>query len=246
MRIFLAALVLLAATHAEAQDQVTFTVTSSSPNVVSTPQFSNVTTFEIQIEFAVPIQAGVYSNPDLVEVRYNVSGDLEQGTPSGFPSFALVRTISGTEFYAQGSSLLFEVAQTANLVDGVQASELVGIGNDVIFTFDGREVDTGRFHPALFQLRADGTGTIQNSNNVPSQDPLQQVTLGEEYITNFTYIPAELTVLTEVAPPPVNPPPDEGGGAFGGSGGGAAGMPALLALAGLMLARRRSGRRRVR
>ena len=63
------------------------------------------------------------------------------------------------------------------LADGVQVEELVG--NGVVLTFDGREVDNGRFHPALLELSADGTGRIQNSNNVPSVALNNELQFGE-------------------------------------------------------------------
>ena len=54
---------------------------------------------------------------------------------------------------------------TADLSDGLQLSELVDLGGGLIFDFDGREVDTARFHPAQVELFSDNTGRIQNSNN---------------------------------------------------------------------------------
>ena len=119
----------------------------------------------------------------------------------------------------------------------MQASELVGTGSDVVFRFDGREVNNGRFHPALLELRADGTGRIQSSNNLPDETDPPGVDFGEEYITDFTYIPAELSVLTVTPVIPVDPnaPPSQG---FG-SGSGAVGYLGLLALVGLYARRRR-------
>ena len=165
------------------------------------PTFSDVRTFAFSIDLAVPMTAGSsYSNPGLTRVDYNVSGTLD-GTPSGFPAFDLVRAILGSEFYSQGSSMAFEVDITADLSDGLQVSELVGSG--VVFEFNGREVDTGRYHPAIVQLNADGTGTIQNSNNTGGTNPgsgkVVDVDFGQEYITELTFTPTTLTLL---------PPPD--------------------------------------
>lgn len=237
----LAMTAILASGAAGAQMNPSFSIDSNGSDIVTTAVFSDVTTFQIRIEFDEPIRTGVYDNPALVQVVYSVSGDLMMGTPSGFPSFALERTITGADFYAQGSSLRFEVAADAFIDDGVVASELVGTGGDVVFRFDGREVDNGRFHPALLELRADGTGRIQNSNNVPSQNPLQEVAFGEEYITDFTYIPAEFTILTEMDLDPIVPVPPQQG-PFGGSGGGSVGIAGLLFLVTTLLIRRRHRR----
>jgi hypothetical protein len=158
-----------------------------------TPVFSDVTAFDFRITVDADLAPGVYNNPPLIEVSYRVAGTLVPGTPSDFPAFALERIIDGTEFYAQGSSLSFEISPTAVLSDGLQVAELVGAG--VVFTFNGREIDTGRFHPALLELLADGTGRIQNSNNVPSLNPLQEVDFGEEYITDLAFDPGNLTLV---------------------------------------------------
>jgi hypothetical protein len=84
-------------------------------------------------------------------------------------------------------------------------SELVGSGP--VFVFNGREVDTGRYHPALFQLNSDGTGSIRNSNNMgentlnPSTGELVDVDFGDEYITNLTFDPNQLTISAAVPVP---------------------------------------------
>ena len=152
--------------------------------------FGNVSTFNFRIEIDAPIGTGVYVNPDIVSVSYQVTGSLAAGTPSGFTNFNLQRTMTGQEFYGQGSSLSFEVSPAAVLGDGIQIAELVG--NGVVFSFNGREIDNGRFHPALFELNADGTGRLQNSNNIHTLDPLNEVTFGEEYITDLTFDPGNL------------------------------------------------------
>jgi len=211
----------------------TTTITLNSGDFTVAPVFSDIREFSITIEIDQTIAAGVYDNPPLISVDYSVSGTLAAGTPSGFTAFNLVRSIPGADFYAQGSSLLFEVDANAQLQDGVQVSDLVGTG--VVFTFNAREVDNGRFHPAILTLSADGTGRIQNSDNIVTQVPLEQVTPGEEYITDLSYLPLELTLLdeTEVTPPPTTPTDP-----FGvGSSGGAAGPWALLMLSLLGLRR---------
>ena len=161
------------------------------------PVFSNVQTFDFAIDIAVPLTAGTtYTNPTLNGVVYSVSGTLQPMTPSTFSAFALERTIGGGEFYSQGSSLSFTIDAAADLSDGLQLSELAGI--DPVFLFNGRELNTGRFHPALFQLNADGSGSIQNSNNVPFGD---QIDFGAEYITNLSVDPSSLTLVATVSVP---------------------------------------------
>jgi hypothetical protein len=175
--------------------------TSSSDYAELTNVFSDVDFFTIEIEIDAPLAPGVYVDPDIVRVIYQVTGDLVPGTPSNFPAFDLQRDISGAEFYAQGSSLSFEIAPSAVLDDGIQAAELAG--NAVILTFNAREVDNGRFHPAILTLNADGTGRIQNSDNVPTQNPLVQVNFGEEYITDLRFDPGNITLIKETPPPAV-------------------------------------------
>lgn len=200
------ALTLLVFSTANAQS--TF-LTIDSNDFQVTNVFSDIDTFAIDIEIDAPLAAGVYMNPDIVSVDYSVSGTLTAGTPSGFPSFALQRTITGTDFYAQGSSLSFEVSPNAVLSDGVQIGELVG--NAIVFTFNGREVGNGRFHPALLELDANGTGRIQNSDNVIVENPLQQVDFGDEYITDLMFDPGNVTLLSEQT---TGAQPKSGSGAF--------------------------------
>lgn len=173
--------------------------------------FSNVVNFEFVIDIAGPLATGIYNNPTINFVDYEVNGSLAPTTPSGFPAFALKRpedggSLSGTEFYAQGSSLNFEIALSADLSDGLQLNELVG--TDEIFVFNGREINTGRYHPALVELNSDGTGRIQNSNNQgdtvtnPGNGQLVDVDFGEEYITNLSFDPNQLTLAAPVPLPP--------------------------------------------
>ncbi len=221
----------LAATGAAQAQTMTFSTSSDAYQV--TPRFSDVGFFTITVEIDEPLAVGAYVDPEIVTVNYQVSGVLEPGTPSGFTAFDLQRSMSGTEFYAQGSSLSFEIAPSAVLDDGVQAAELVGGG--VVLTFNGREIDNGRFHPALLELRADGNGRIQNSNNVPSTDPLVEVDFGEEYITDLAFDPGNMTLITETLAPP-NP----------GGGGGGPVSPAFVLCLGLLAGWRILGRRRRR
>jgi hypothetical protein len=204
-------LLLALAASAPAHAQTMF-LTVSSDDFQVTNIFSDVDTFDIVIEINAPLAPGNYVNPDIVDVDYSVSGVLVPGTPSGFPSFALQRNMTGDEFYMQGSSLSFEIGPNAVLSDGVQAIELVGAS--VVLTFNGREIGNGRFHPALLELNADGTGRIQNSDNIIVEVPLQQVNFGDEYINDLMFDPGNTTLIVAsvTAPMPV-PVPSSGGGA---------------------------------
>jgi hypothetical protein len=161
---------------------------------VVTNVFSDVDEFTFDIQFAVPLASGSYVNPDITNVRYTVSGTLVAGTPSGFPAFALVRDISGDEFYAQGSSISFRISGNAVLSDGVQVAELDG--SSLVFTFNGKEIGNGRFHPTLFELNRDGTGMMQNSDNIIVENPLQQVAFGSEYINTLSFDPGNTTLIS--------------------------------------------------
>lgn len=161
------------------------------------PTFNNVLKFSFIIDIADPISPGAnLVNPTLNVVQYSVEGTLPMGSPSGFPGFALERTIGGAEFYDQGSSFSMEIASTADLSDGLQISELVG--TDSVFLFNGRELDTGRYHPSLLQLNANGTGSIRNSNNMggvnPSSNMVVDVDFGQEFITQLAFNPSALTI----------------------------------------------------
>ncbi len=194
-----------------AADAQTMRLAFASDDFVVTPVFNNVAQFTFDIEINTPLAPGVYTNPDIINVLYRVSGEL-MNTPSNFPAFALERDITGDEFYAQGSSLVFEVRAGAVLDDGIQIAELAGSG--VVFTFNGKEVGNSRFHPALLELNADGTGMIQNSDNIITEDPFQQVDFGEEYITDLAFDAGNLTLLTAVAAEPDPPVRRSGGGAI--------------------------------
>jgi hypothetical protein len=189
---------LCAALLAVAGTSHAFTINLSTSDFASvTPFYSFVTDFSISIDIDEPLVAGgTYSDPMLNVVDYEIMGELEVGTPSGFPGFALERTIIGDDYYTQGSSLDFTISGTADLSDGLQLSEITGV--DPVFVFNAREVGTGRYHPMLFQLNADGTGSVRNSNNMGGINPGSglevDVNFGEEYITDLTFDPAALTL----------------------------------------------------
>ena len=132
------------------------------------------------------------------------------GSPSGFPGFSLPRNYTGDQFYAQSpdASLQFEIDSAADLSDGLQLSELASNGNDPILLFNARELEQnpGRYHPPVLSLFADGTGTLQNSNNEssilnPDSNELVDVDFGEEYIVNLTFDPSAVTIAGPVAVP---------------------------------------------
>ena len=179
----------------QAQDM---TLSIDQNDFIVTNEFSDVDTFSIDIQFAVPLTRGSFLDPDITNVTYRVSGNLVAGTPSGFPAFALERIMTGDEFYAQGSSISFEIAANAVLSDGVQVAELAG--NGLVFTFNGKEIGNGRFHPTLFELNSDGTGMMQNSDNIIVEVPLQQVAFGSEYINTLTFDPGNTTLLNGDVP----------------------------------------------
>lgn len=168
-----------------------FPITFTHNDFTLTPIFNSLQEFSFLIDVDGPLVPGTYINPALNGVQYSVQGTLNS-TPSGFPAFNLQRTIGGTEFYAQGSSLRFTIAPGADLSNGLQISDLQG--PDPVFVFDGREVGTGRYHPPLFQLNSDGTGSIRNSNNSGGVNPSSQQTVnvnyGDEYIVNLAFDPA--------------------------------------------------------
>jgi len=181
-----------------------FTISFDNTDFTMNPSFNRLRDFDFNINIAEDLVAGgVYNNPMLNQIDYSVFGILDTDpTPSGFPAFNLQRTIVGNEFYTQGSSLSFSISAAADLSDGLQVSELIADGIGKVFEFNGREVDTGRYHPALLELFDDGTGRIQNSNNTggvnPGNNMVVDVTFGEEYIVDLTFD----TNLTLAVPEP--------------------------------------------
>lgn len=171
-----------------------FLIEFESADFSTNSTFSSVEEFSFAIDLDTPLQTGSLIDPPLKTIEYKVRGSLMAGTPSGFPAFNLERTLTGTEFYEQGSSLRFEIAPTTNLEDGLQVSELEDT-EDPVFIFNGREIDNGRFHPPVLELNSDGTGSIQNSNNIPSVEPPQEVDFGEEYVTELSFDPTEVTLV---------------------------------------------------
>lgn len=183
---------------APAANAQTMTFSTSNVDYQIANAFSDVDVFDIAVVIDAPLATGNYVNPDIISVSYSVSGTLTPGTPSTFPAFALQRDMTGAEFYAQGSSLSFEISPGAVLSDGVQVAELVG--NGVVLTYNAREVGNGRFHPALLELSANGTGRIQNSDNVITENPFQQINFGDEYINDLMFDPGNTTVITGFVP----------------------------------------------
>lgn len=207
-------------------EAATFTLSSDDVSIASgnagTPT-GNVRDFDFVIEITDPLAAGsTVSDPTISTVDYEVSGPLDAGNPSGFPAFDLNRpepgkTLTGAEFYLNGASLDFRISAGADLSDGVQVDELTMLGGfgypapvdatGAVFILDAREVGTGRYHPPVVILRADGTGQILNSNNTGDnpqdaygveqiEGTLIGLDYGKEYITDFTFDPSTLTILS--------------------------------------------------
>ena len=183
---------------------IAFTLQFGNEDTIQTPVVGDVQSFRFTVDIDAPLAAGVYENPPLIQIDYRVSGEPVVGSPSGFPAFALERSISGSDFYQTGNLLVFEIADSAVLSDGVQAAELVG--DTIILSFDAREVGTERFHPARLELRADGTGQLQNSDNVPDISEPDGIPAGSEYITDIAFDSGNLTLF--VADDTVQPDPE--------------------------------------
>jgi len=203
---------------------------------VLAPTFSNVSIFRFELLLDEPIvPGGTYRETTVARLDYRVFGSLAAGTPSGFPAFFLMRDMDGEEFRDQGSSLDFEVSAAADLSDGLQLSELAGAG--AVFTLNAREIGTGRFHPPILILNADGTGLMRNSDNFggvnSGNGKFVDVDIGEEYVLELSFDPAELTL----ARGPFGPSPSPAGEVPLPAAGG------LLAAAGCLLTAIRRRRR---
>ena len=180
-----------------------FTLQFGDEDFIQTPIAGDVQSFRFTVDIDAALEPGTYQNPPLVQIDYRVGGEPIAGSPSGFPAFALERSISGADFYQAGNELTFEIADTAVLSDGVQAAEL--IGTTIILSFNAREEGTGRFHPALVELRTDGTGQLLNSDNVPDSNDPEGIPFGSEYITDLAFDSGNLTLF--VADDTVQPDP---------------------------------------
>lgn len=167
--------------------------------------FSAISSFSIQIEVLGPLRTGAFSNPELGDIEFLVSGELDPSTPARMaaPSFRFFAvddraSLRGQDFYDLGNSLSFEIASDAVLGDGLQVSELVGAG--LVFEFDGSEVAQaiGRYHPPLLRLSSDGTGSIRNATNSGDFNPVTMIavstTPGDEYIHEFRFDPEVYTL----------------------------------------------------
>ncbi|MGJ8725948.1 MAG: hypothetical protein ACSHYB_15445 [Roseibacillus sp.] len=199
-----ALIILLGLTSHSAQASV---ISFANTDFTMNPNFNRIRDFEFSIDIAADLTPGTtYNNPALNSIEYNVFGILDTDpTPSGFPAFDLQRTILGSDFYTQGSSLNFTILPTADLSDGLQLSELAGTGT--VFELNGREMGTGRYHPSLVELNANGTGRIQNSNNIGGVNPgngmVVDVDFGEEYIVDLTFNPSTLTIAAPIPEPSI-------------------------------------------
>ena len=199
---------------------------SSSDVVITDTPVGNVQFWEFEIDLAGSPVLGVNANPAINEVDYAVSGSLDAGNPSGFGSFNLLSEhinapsltpLTGAQYYGNGGSLDFIVNAGANLLDGLQVSELDLLpsqgyplpvdDSNAVFVLNAREDGTGRYHPPIVILRNDGTGQIMNSNNTGVNGQTNRdivaddgLTYGNEYITNFTF---NANLFTVAAPVPI-------------------------------------------
>ncbi len=219
--IFLSLLLLVVGASAHASF---ISFSSTDVSITGTPE-GNVQFWEFEIDVIGSPVLGSNSNPVISTVDYRVNGSLDAGNPSGFPAFDLRSedinggsVLTGAQFYGNGGSVDFFVNASANLLDGVQLSELDLLGpqafpspvdaSNAIFILNAREDGTGRYHPPLVIFRADGTGQILNSNNTGVNGQTGRdivgdgLTFGNEYITNFTYDPTQLTIVSAPVPLP--------------------------------------------
>ena len=82
-KLFLLALLSSLSSGALAQNMV---LTTADGDYQITNTFSDVDIFNIRIVIAAPLAAGVFNNPDIIDVTYQVMGNLVPGTPSCFPA----------------------------------------------------------------------------------------------------------------------------------------------------------------
>ena len=164
----------------------------------STNQFNQLTFFGFEIIFEEPLDSGVHVNPAISYLEYHIVGLLPMQTPSGINEFHLTRIMDGDEFYAQGSSMEFEIAEGADLCDGLQFNELVDG-----FLLNAVELGTGQYHSPILQLNADGTGIIENANNfggVNSETEMEvDVDFGEEYQVQLQFSPDSYLIVPQIA-----------------------------------------------
>lgn len=185
-----------------------FTVSLDSADFGVTSVYNNVASFSFDLVIDAPLVAGgTYSNPAITSVEYKVFGVLDDPlpTPSGFPQFQLVRSMTGAEFYSLSpeSGLSFAIDAGADLSDGVQLSELAGAG--AVFELNLREFNQapGRYHPPILTLNSDGTGRLVNADNqstFKNPDPpvgsglLVDVDIADEYDVTLSFDPSATTI----------------------------------------------------
>ena len=201
---------LMIPSSAKAQFNISFDLSDFSSFENFEPgNFGTLQTFDYNINFNGPLTADTaYSTDSLNNVTYNIVGAPGIGSPTfNFNNDALIGisrpNLSNPQFAAQGGSLDFTVSSTANLADGLQASELVADANGRIFSFDAEEDGTGTFHAPLLELFADGTAILQNAANNGGSNAFNgqvpNLTEGEEFVFNLDFTPGTFTLAGPVA-----------------------------------------------
>ncbi len=168
--IVVAVCALTALTHSAARAD--FVLSFDESGFTTNGVFNEVTEFSFEFSVAGPLVAGgVYTNPTLNSFDYVVRGVLASPTPSGFPGFLLIRSMTGAEFYSLSpeSGVSFAVSAGAGLSDGLQMCQLGGAG--VVFELNSRGCDQKprREHPPNFSRNAGGTGLLGKSCNTSTR-----------------------------------------------------------------------------
>lgn len=161
-------------------------------------EFNSLSFFGFEIIFEDDLEPGQHLNPPISYLEYHIVGALPMETPSGINVFHLTRIMDGEEFYGQGSSMQFEIADGADLCDGLRFSELVDG-----FYMDAVEFGTGQYHSPVFELNTNGTGRIQNANNfggINEESGLfVDIEVGEEYRVELAFDPIGYSIVPQIA-----------------------------------------------
>jgi len=86
-------LIAIAPAHAQ-----TMRLATTSSDYQVTNVFSDVDFFNIRIDIDAPLAPGVYVDPAITSVVYRVTGVLAPGTPSGFPAFDPIQSVTEPDY----------------------------------------------------------------------------------------------------------------------------------------------------